>query len=474
MDSRIFLFIVIGLGLMAAVGLERWLKRFPIPLPMPLIYIAAGWAVFTFTGLPPIDVLENSAHSKATEYLTEFIVILSLLGAGIAIDRPFSLYGWAQVMRLIWLAMPATIAIIAVLAWGWLGLAPASAILLAAALAPTDPVLAKSVAVGPPGDLERDDVRFDLTVESGLNDGLAFPFTYLAIAAVGVAGLGDWTLQWFALDFVWRILAGTVVGVVAGKVMAVYVFKKLGEGDRAEEKLGEPVSSEEAHSFSGLTSEGLVVLGSLLLAYGLAEAIEGYGFISVFVGAVAAKQYDRDSKYHQLSHHFIDQLEEIILVTMLIGFGGLLASGILGALTWQGAVLGLAVLFVIRPVVAMLSSFGCHLPWQGKLAVAFFGVRGMGTIYYIAYAQNKTEFTMLPEVWAVASFTILASVIVHGFTAAPVMDYLKRTHQNVVPGMPDSEADDPGRPHDEIVGELEGGAVVGEGGWTPPAPAPAE
>ena len=472
MDSRIFLFIVIGLGLMAAVGFERWLKRLPFPLPMPLIYIAAGWAVFSLTGLPPIDVLGNEAHSKATEYLTEFIVILSLLGAGIAIDRPFSIHGWAQVMRLIWLAMPATIAIIALLAWGWLGLVPASAILLAAALAPTDPVLAKSVAVGPPGDDERDDVRFDLTVESGLNDGLAFPFTYLAIAAVGMTAMGDWTLEWFAVDFVWRILAGTVVGVAAGKLMAVYVFDKLGEGERAEEKLGDPVTSEEAHSFSGLTSEGLVVLGSLLLAYGLAEAIEGYGFISVFVGAVAAKQYNRDSKYHQLSHHFIDQLEEIILVTMLIGFGGLLASGILGALTWQGAALGLLVLFVIRPGVAMLSSFGCHLPWQGKLAVAFFGVRGMGTIYYIAYAQNKTDFQMMPEVWAIASFTILASVVIHGFTAAPVMNWLKRTGQNVVPGMPSSEFDDPGRPHDEVVeGGLAGGGVVGEGGYVP---APAE
>ena len=465
MDSRIFLFIVIGLGLMAAVGLERWLKRLTIPLPMPLIYVAAGWVVFTFTGLPPIDVLGNEAHSVATEYLTEFIVILSLLGAGIAIDRPFSFNGWAQVMRLIVLAMPATIAVIAVLAWGWLGIAPASAILLAAALAPTDPVLAKSVAVGPPGDDERDDVRFDLTVESGLNDGLAFPFTYLAIAAVGVAGLGDWTVEWFAVDFVWRILAGTVVGIVAGKLMAVYVFDKLEEGELAERKIGDPVRSDEAHSFSGLTSEGLVVLGSLLLAYGLAEVIEGYGFISVFVGAVAAKQYDRNSKYHQLSHHFIDQLEEIILVTMLIGFGGLLASGILGALTWQGAVLGLLVLFVIRPVVAMVSSLGCHLPWEGKLAVAFFGVRGMGTVYYIAYAQNKTEFTMLPEVWAIACFTILASIVVHGFTAAPVMDYLKRTEQNVVPGMPESEFDDPGMPYSDYLAN-----VVGEGGYEPEEP----
>ena len=457
MDGRIFIFVVLGLGLLAAIGLERALKRLPVPIPMPLVYVAIGWLVFALPfGLPQIDVIGNAAHSKATEYLTEFIVIASLLGAGIAIDRPFTLHGWSQVKRLILLAMPFTIAAIALLGWGWLGLAPASAILLGAALAPTDPVLAKSVSVGPPGDDERDDVRFDLTVEAGLNDGLAFPFTYLAIAAIGVAGLGEWTLQWFALDFVWRIFAGVVVGLLAGRAMAWYIFRRVKEGEAMR------AQAEDPHSFAGNTSEGLTVLGSLLLAYGLAELVEGYGFLSVFVGAVAAKQYDATHKYHQLSHHFIDQIEEIILVAMLIGFGGLLASGILGGLTLGGAALGLLVLFVIRPGVAMLSSFGCHLPWAGKAAVAFFGVRGMGTIYYIAYAQNKGDFTGLPEIWAIASFTILVSIIVHGLSAGPVMEYLTRTGQNVIPGMPESERDDPGMSYADFLAN-----VVGEGGYYP-------
>ena len=455
MDSRIFLFIVIGLGLMGAVGLDRLLKRLPFPVPMPLVYIALGYLVFALPfGLPAIDVLGNEAHSVATEYLTEFIVIASLLAAGIAIDRPFSWYGWSQVTRLIVLALPFTIAAIAVLGWGWLGLAPASAILLGAVMAPTDPVLAKSVSVGPPGDDERDDVRFDLTVEAGLNDGLAFPFTYLAIAAVGMTSLGGWTWNWFALDFVWRIAAGVGVGIVAGRAMAWYVFKGVREGDIAEDALAEISDygdAKEQHSFAGHTSEGLVVLGSLLLAYGLAEAIEGYGFLSVFVGAVAAKQYDAGHSYHQMSHHFIDQIEEIVLVAMLIGFGGLLAGGILDALTWQGAALGMLILLVIRPGVAMLSSFGCHLPWQGKAAVAFFGVRGMGTIYYIAYAQNKAEFSDLPEIWAIASFTILASVVIHGLSAEPTMRLLKARGLNVVPNMPESEFNDPGLPHEKVV-----------------------
>lgn len=450
MDARILSFIIIGLGLMVAIGLDRVLERTRLPFPVPLVYVLIGYAAFALPlGLPALDPIGDETMSLATEYLTEFIVIASLLAAGIAIDRPFSLHGWGQVNRLILLAMPFTVAAIALLGWGWLGLAPASAILLGAALAPTDPVLAKSVAVGPPGDDERDDVRFDLTVESGLNDGLAFPFTYLAIAAVGTAGVGAWTVEWFALDFVWRIFAGVVVGVVAGRAIAWYIFDRVKDGDAMEtETLEDAATDAPSHSFLGNTSEGLAVLGALLLAYGLAEAVEGYGFLSVFVGAVAAKQYDATHKYHQLSHHFIDQIEEIVLVAMMIGFGGLLASGILDALTWQGAALGILVLLLIRPGVAMLSSFGCKLPWAGRAAVAFFGVRGMGTIYYIAYAQNKASFEGLPEVWAVASFTILGSVVLHGLAAEPVMRRLARTGGNVIPGMPDSEFEDPGVPHE--------------------------
>jgi len=444
MDNRIFLFIVIGAALMGAVGLDRLLKRLPFPLPMPLVYIAMGYLVFALPlGLAPIDVIGNELHSKATEYLTEFIVIASLLAAGIAIDRPFSWHGWAQVTRLIVLALPFTIAIIALLGWGWLGLAPASAILLGAVMAPTDPVLAKSVSVGPPGDDERDDVRFDLTVEAGLNDGLAFPFTYLAVAAIGMTSLGGWTVQWFAVDFVWRIFAGVVVGILAGRLMAMYIFNVVEEGAIVDD-MTDKDGRFDSHSFHGHTSEGLVVLGSLLLAYGLAEVIEGYGFLSVFVGAIAAKQYDNSHNYHRMSHHFINQIEEIVLVAMLIGFGGLLASGILAGLTWQGAVVGLLILLIIRPVVAMLSSFGCQLPWQGKAAVAFFGVRGMGTIYYIAYAQNKGDFSQMPEIWAIASFTILASILIHGVTAEPVMKLLQRRGLNVIPGLPTSDYDDPG------------------------------
>ena len=413
-DPRILMFVIFGLGLTLAVTLERVLARFWLSLP--ILYVGVGFLIFSLPlGLPHINPTMDGFDAVALEYLTEFIVIASLMAAGIAIDRPVSWRNWRQIWPLLVIAMPLTIAAVALMGWWWVGLAPASALLLGAALAPTDPVLARSVQVGPPGENKRHDVRFSLTVEAGLNDGLAFPFTYLAIAAIGMTSLGMWTVQWAALDLVWRIAAGIAVGWAVGRAGAWYVFER--EADSPIEEIDEESESADQPKYS--TSEGLVVLGTLLLAYGLAELAEGYGFLAVFVGAVTARQRENRSRYHKLSHHFIDQIEQIVLVVVLFGFGAMLASGVLGALTWKGAAIGIALIFVIRPLAGLLSESVCNLPLPGKLAVAFLGVRGMGSIYYLAYGQNHGEFFQFDQLWAIASFTILLSIIVHGIVAGP-------------------------------------------------------
>ena len=418
LDPRIVMFVIFGVGLIAAVGLEKWLSaRY---LSLPILYVGLGWLAFALPlGLPDIDPTADAFDALTLEYVTEFIVIVSLMGAGIAIDRPVSWANWRQIWPLLVIAMPFTIAAVALVGWWGLGLAPASAILLGAALAPTDPVLARSVQVGPPGESQRHDVRFSLTVEAGLNDGLAFPFTYLAIAAVGMTALGGWTLQWFAFDFVWRILAGCVVGWAVGRAGAWYVFeRKMDEGYKEMDE-DEERPDRESLPLKYSTSEGLVVLGTLLLAYGAAELVEGYGFLAVFVGAVTARQRENASRYHKISHHFIDQIEKIVLVAVLFAFGGMLASGVLDALTWPAAILALVLIFVIRPLGGLLAESLSGLPLPGKLAVAFLGIRGMGSIYYLAYGQNHAVFTELSLLWATASFAILASIVVHGVLSAP-------------------------------------------------------
>ena len=414
MDPRIFFFILIGAGLMVSVALERKLAKHNW-LSLPIIYVAVGYGVFSLPlDLPDLNPVNDWMDAAVLEYVTEFIVIVSLMAAGIAIDRPVSWKNWKQVWPLLAITMPLTIVFVAL--WGiWaMGLAPAAAILLGAALAPTDPVLARSVQVGPPGESKRHDVRFSLTTEAGLNDGLAFPFTYLAIAAVGMTGLGGWTLHWFALDVVWRIFAGCAVGYAIGRLGAWWVFER-----GADEEFEEGAKDRSLSEYS--TSEGLIVLGTLLLAYGAAEIVEGYGFLAVFVGAVTARQRENKSRYHKISHHFIDQIEKIVLVIVLFGFGGMLAAGVLDALTWQSAALALLLVFVFRPVSGLLAESLNGLPWRGKAAIAFLGIRGMGSIYYLAYGQNQGDFGQLDQLWAAVAFAIFVSVLVHGFTTVRFM-----------------------------------------------------
>ncbi|KNH01539.1 sodium hydrogen exchanger [Qipengyuania citrea LAMA 915] len=434
-DPRILMFVVFGAGLTLAVTLERWLARYWLSLP--ILYVAVGFAVWSLPlGLPHFNPTVDGFDAITLEYATEFIVIASLMAAGIAIDRPVSWANWRQIWPLLLIAMPLTIAAVALLGWWALGLAPASAILLGAALAPTDPVLARSVQVGPPGEDQRHDVRFSLTVEAGLNDGFAFPFTYLAIAAVGMTALGDWTLEWAALDLVWRIVAGCAVGYAVGRIGAWYVFER--EADAPIEDIDE--ASDEAENPSYSTSEGLIVLGTLLLAYGLAELAEGYGFLAVFVGAVTARQRENRSRYHKISHHFIDQIEQIVLVAVLFGFGAMLASGVLSALTWPAALVGLALIFVIRPISGLLAEANCDLPMIGKLAVAFLGVRGMGSIYYLAYGQNNANFAQIDLLWATVSFAILVSIIVHGVVSGPLIRHVEDRRAHVHAGQDTSMA----------------------------------
>ena len=421
MDPRIFLFVLFGLGLILAVPLEKRLGRFWLSLP--LIYVAFGYLVFALPlGLPSFNPARDGFDAVTLEYVTEFIVIVSLMAAGIAIDRPVSWKNWRQVWPLLLIAMPLTIAAVAFLGWWALGLAPASAILLGAALAPTDPVLARSVQVGPPGESKRHDVRFSLTAEAGLNDGLAFPFTYLAIAAVGMTALGSWTLEWFAFDFVYRIAMGCAIGWAVGRGGAWYVFER--EADTPREDMEEDVPQYS-------TSEGLIVLGTLLLAYGVAELVEGYGFLAVFVGAVTARQRENASRYHKISHHFIDQIEQIVLVAVLFGFGAMLASGVLDYLTWPAALIALALIFVIRPASGLLAESRSGLPLAGKLAIAFLGVRGMGSIYYLAYGQTHADWDGLGILWSTVSFAILVSIVIHGIFAGKIIGAIERRKAHI-------------------------------------------
>src|SRR3954469_8095296 len=206
-------FILAGLG--AAVLAVAWLPLMlrPLPLSLPMLAVAAGAGLAAALGAEGFA----TAHRVWAERLTEFGLVVAVMGAGLRIDRPFGQRRWASVWRLLGLAMPLSILGIALLAWALLGLPPAEAVLLAGILAPTDPVLASAVQVGPPGVGGEDEVRFALTAEAGLNDGLAFPFVGLGLLVLARSpDPTGWLGGCLLLDLLWKIVSAVAIGLLLG------------------------------------------------------------------------------------------------------------------------------------------------------------------------------------------------------------------------------------------------------------------
>lgn len=394
--------VLVGIAVLGTVALPRLLDNRPISFP--IVYVAFGAVVFALPlGLPAADPLE---FGTVAERSTELGVIVALMGAGLKIDRPPGLTRWQSTWRLLGITMPVTIGAAVVLGWGVVGLTVPAAMLLGAVIAPTDPVLAADVQVDPPRKGESDEIRFALTSEAGLNDGLAFPFTYLAIA-MATAGVApsNWLLEWVTIDVIYKIGVGVLLGWILGRVLARFVFQF-------------PASTRLAKAMGGAEA-----LAATLIAYGLTELANGYGFIAVFVAAIEIRGYEREHEYHQELHDFAEVTERLVMAVLLVLFGGAIATGLFDALTWQGALVGLALVLLVRPLAGLLGLVG-YPPERN--AIAFFGIRGIGSFYYLSYALNQASFAGAETVWATVGFAVLVSIVVHGVTAAPVMADLRR------------------------------------------------
>ncbi len=405
MDQYILLLTIIGLAAFSMAWMPAITKKTGISYA--IIYVLAGVVLYlSFPGFLPVPL--PASNNDITMRLTEMVVIISLMGTGIKIDRAFSFSSWASPLKLVSIAMLLCIAAAAFLGYHLLELDLAAAVLLGAVLAPTDPVLASDVQVGPPNEKLKSESKFALTAEAGLNDGVAFPFTWLAIALALMAnGTGGNLIQWFGYDLLYKIVAGLVMGFFLGRGVGYLVF-------RVPEK------------FRFLkTRDGFLAVSLTILVYGLTELIHGYGFIAVFISAITLRHYEKGHHYHDDLHSFTDQAERLLVAIVLILFGGALVSGVLAPLTWKMALFTFIFLLVVRPVAAYASLFTAKFHLKEKLAISFFGIRGMGSVFYLAFAFREVKFTHEKELWAIVSFTILISVIIHGFTATPIMQHLK-------------------------------------------------
>ena len=401
-DAYKLVLALVGLALIGATWLPHLLKRHP--LTFPIIYVVLGAVLYALPlPLPDPDPIE---YARVTERLTELVVLVALVGAGLRIDTPFGWRRWSATWRLLAIAMPLCILLAAWLGQQMLGLGLASAMLLGAVLAPTDPVLASDVQVGGPGEGREDPVRFTLTSEAGLNDGLAFPFVWLAIGLAawltGEASPG-WFGHWLWVDVAWRVGGGVVIGYVLGYGLMHVIFR-VGHD----------------HTLSR-TSDGLAALAITLVVYGVAELCHGYGFLAVFVAAVVIRNHERRHAYHETLNLFAEQCERLLTALLLILLGGAIANGILSALRPQDLLFAFCFVLLVRPLAGWIALARSRLPARERWAVSVFGIRGMGSFYYLAFAFNHGRFDDHPRLWAIVTLVVTLSILLHGLSATGAM-----------------------------------------------------
>lgn len=411
--------IAIGVVLFGVAILPRFAAGKAISLP--IFFVSFGLLAFGLpTGLPAPDPLEQG---MLTERLAEFGVIIALMGVGLKIDRPPGLRAWMSTWRLLLIAMPLSIAGAALLGWWYAGLFLPTAILLGACIAPTDPVLASEVQVDDPGagpngadgldgsgEIDREnEIRFALSSEAGLNDGFAFPFTNLAIALalVGIAP-GNWVGEWLLIDVAYKIVVGTLLGILLGWVVARLVFLTNPETQIAK------------------SVQGLEAVAGTLFVYGITELVGAYGFIAVFVAAVMIRDYERSHDYNEALHQISELSEQTTMAVIMVFFGGAIAGGLLEPLTLEAILAAVAIVFIVRPLAGITSLLGFDRRWSERGTIAFFGIRGIGSFYYLAHGLNEGAFVDADLLWALVGAVILLSIFVHGITATPVVNRISR------------------------------------------------
>ena len=397
----------------AGIILAYWIPRFfsgREPAASALLILAGTIAFSWIPGMPA--AVDPRTQPRLWELTSELAVIVALFGTGLRIDNLTSYQRWRPTVRLLAVVMPLTIIAVALLGWLLAGMTLAGALLLGAVLAPTDPVLAGDVQVGPPTEGGEHPVRFSLTAEAGLNDGLAFPFVYLAliIAAEGLSA-GSWALEWLAMDVVYRICVGVAAGAGIGWLLGRILFS-VPRGNALAD-----------------TGSGLLALAGVLLCYGATELIEGYGFIAAFVAGLALRRAEAEHEFHGKLHGFILAIEHALTAILLILIGSVLPV-LWPELDWQHVAIAVALLLVIRPTVGWLGLARSGLLPRERVVVAIFGVRGIGSIYYLGYASSHLEMVNEGQLWATIALTVALSTVVHGLTAGAAVERVTRKERH--------------------------------------------
>lgn len=373
-----------------------------LPFTSSVIYLLFGILLGSH-GLKIVG-LDSLEHTKIIEIISELTVIISLFTVGLKLRLKLNDRNWLIPLSLATFSMVITVTLIAGLGFYFLGLGLGESIILGAILAPTDAVLASEVQLTHPGD--RNSLKFALTSEGGMNDGTAFPFIMLGMGIIGIEGR-QWTItDWVLRDLIWAIVAGVAIGFITG-----YLVTKIANHVREVRK--------------SFYLEDFLTIASISLSYGLALQVNAYGFLAVFANALTIRQLEmiKSKKKHLEPEEripdnvlsFNEQLERIFEV-VAVGTVGLLID--LKTFSWGSLATALAVILIIRPVAVFLGTSMMKLSFGERIFLSWFGVRGIGSIYYLYFVLNHSKsiegrdtlinFTL---------WTILYSIFIHGISS---------------------------------------------------------
>ena len=431
--------IIVGTLLIAKTLVGSFLSR--LPLSAPMVYLGVGVAMSPLGfGLIRLDALKDVV---LLERLTEIAVLISLFTSGLKLELPLRDKRWRIPLQLASVSMVVTVGAITAVGVFLMDLSLGASVLLGAILAPTDPVLASDVQVANPGD--RDRLRFGLTGEGGLNDGTAFPFIMLGLGLLGLHELGDsggfmgitgfTSWRWWAVDVVWAVFGGLGLGYALGALV------------------GRAIIYLRTRHLEALGSDEFIALGLIALTYGLALLTLTYGFLAVFAAGLALRRIDAtpaaptgtapiksasDSAKTALSEgdreatgteapahmmqevqRFNAQLESFAEVGIVLAVGVLLAT-----VQFRAEVLWfIPLLFlVIRPAAVAIGLVGTPVRGSQRRLMAWFGIRGIGSLYYLFYAiSHEIEPALAQRLLSITVAVVMASVIAHGLSVTPLM-----------------------------------------------------
>jgi sodium/hydrogen antiporter len=414
-------FALVGALLLMIGVASTLLKR--VPVTSAMLYLGVGLLL----GPTGVDAFRFNPLREAPllEVLTEVAVLISLFSAGVKMPVPFAFAAWRAPLLLATLSMALTVGLVAAFAFYALGLPLGAGILLGAIVAPTDPVLATDVQSRHPGD--RDRLRFTLTSEAGMNDGTAFPFVMLGLGLLGLHDLGEAGVRWLLVDVVWGIAGGVAMGVLAGWALA-----HLGWWLRG--------AQQKRHLLDDFLGLGLIAL-----VYGVSLQLHTLGFLAVFFAAVALRQTEMKLSARAAQQvvavpvelpsepplsvsggslvfkEHLERLSELLLVLLLGG------SLYLDSWSWSAVGLALFLFGVARPLSVLVGLLGTRTPRRLLGMTGWFGVRGIGSLYYLMYAiQHGLPEPLALQLMHFTLIVVAMSIVMHGLSVKPLMNLVWR------------------------------------------------